>query len=197
MHVSFHKSLVNEKLREIAQIGRNELVLDVGAGTGQHKHLLKIENYIGLDISPKPIDKNIQFVKGDFNSLPFKNDSFDCVLLISSLQYAEEPVKVIKELHRVLKKGGKLYACVPYIYPFDHGELWRFSKKCIKTIFEGFEIQSIESIGNRRLIFLMYLIELIPPLNILQSIFRSVIKINLKTKTDIATVYIIKAKKVQ
>jgi len=185
--------MLNEKLKENIRLNE-EIVLDLGAGTGSYKYILNIKNYLGFDVNPKP-KQNIPFIKGDFHFLPFKDESFDCILMIESLQYAKDPMKVVREIHRVLKKDGVLFISIPYIYPFDHGELWRFSRRAIKHLFKDFEIEFIEAIGNRRLIILMYGISIIPLPNVIRKFLIHFIKLNLGSKTEVATGYLIKARK--
>ena len=40
--------------------------------------------------------------------LPFPNNSFDAVTCVVSMEYLAEPVKILKEVHRVLRPGGKI-----------------------------------------------------------------------------------------
>ncbi len=40
--------------------------------------------------------------------LPFPNNSFDAVTCVVSMEYLAEPVEILKEVHRVLRPGGKI-----------------------------------------------------------------------------------------
>ena len=44
----------------------------------------------------------------DNPTLPYKNESFDAVTCVVSIDYLIEPVKVLKEVYRVLRPGGKV-----------------------------------------------------------------------------------------
>eukprot|EP00980_Cylindrotheca_fusiformis_P029772 scaffold23834_cov132-Cylindrotheca_fusiformis.AAC.4 len=51
------------------------------------------------------------FKQQDLNkdpTLPFEGSSFDVVTCVVSIDYLVEPIKVLKEVHRVLRKGGKV-----------------------------------------------------------------------------------------
>jgi SAM-dependent methyltransferase len=47
------------------------------------------------------------------DQLPFKNESFDFIMCLSSLQYTYDDKIVIQEFNRVLKKDGKVQITVP------------------------------------------------------------------------------------
>lgn len=64
-------------------------------------------------------------------NLPFPAESFDCVVADMVIEHVEgDPQAVIKESHRVLKKGGYLILTTNFVYPW-HGcpkDFWRFSR---------------------------------------------------------------------
>jgi len=83
-------------------------------------------NYYGIDISPKLIKavkafvaKNKIKIGGLFVSeaakMPFKNNFFDIAACIGVLEYFDESYicHVLRELHRVLKSGGRLVVDMP------------------------------------------------------------------------------------
>ncbi len=49
---------------------------------------------------------NIHLNKGNIVQLPYKNESFDCVISIATLEHILELKEAISEIKRVLKKGG-------------------------------------------------------------------------------------------
>ena len=52
-------------------------------------------------------------IKADICSLPFKNEQYDLIFCNHVLEHIPDDHKAIKELYRVLKKGGTLIAQVP------------------------------------------------------------------------------------
>lgn len=63
-----------------------------------------------------------RFVQAEPTSLPLETSSID-VVCISSLHHGiDEPAKVIEEVYRVLKPGGKVLAATPAYYDID---FWR------------------------------------------------------------------------
>lgn len=50
----------------------------------------------------------IQWVQGDAMALPFADASFDVVSIAFGLRNVSDPLKAVREFHRVLKPGGRL-----------------------------------------------------------------------------------------
>ncbi|MFA6338752.1 MAG: class I SAM-dependent methyltransferase [Candidatus Paceibacterota bacterium] len=89
-------------------------VLDVGSGPGRDGLILKQKGLevVCLDASEVMVkfceEKGLKAVLGDFNDLPFENDSFDGVWAYTSLLHIPkaEISQPIEEIKRVLKDGG-------------------------------------------------------------------------------------------
>lgn len=81
-------------------------VLDVGCGKN------KIKNAIGIDSHP---DSSAD-VLHDLNTFPypFPDSYFDQIYAIDVLEHLNDVIKVIEELHRLLKPGGGLKLQVPH-----------------------------------------------------------------------------------
>lgn len=69
-----------------------------------HEMLTKIEENIGLD----PEINNYFLCSGIFEKIPFKNNTFDAVLCGYSIRDAIDLDTAFIEIHRVLKKNGRL-----------------------------------------------------------------------------------------
>lgn len=97
---------------------RNGVVLDLACGTGIlfPKLIEKFDRVVGLDyslhmlrVAKKKNFSKISLVRGDALKLPFKAESFDTVVVSLGLRHFPNREKAIKEIHRVLKKGGELH----------------------------------------------------------------------------------------
>ena len=88
------------------------LILDCGAGL---KHVYR-ENIVYFDIADYPTTD----VRGVGESLPFADDTFDLVLSLAVLEHVRDPFRCAREIVRVLKPGGQVYAAVPFLQPY-HG----------------------------------------------------------------------------
>ena len=114
---------------------QNGLMLDVGCGEGRHIFGV-MQDYpdmrcIGLDMDKDSLNKaeegyeyfesisnaGVDFLKGSAYSLPFPNNSFDLIVCSEVLEHLHEYNDAVREIHRVLKPGGKFYASVPASWP--------------------------------------------------------------------------------
>lgn len=79
------------------------------AGCGQ----TKIPGSIGMDIFEIP---GFVDIVHDLNKFPypFDNDFFNEIHLYHVLEHLDTPIKVVEELHRILKVNGILYLRVPH-----------------------------------------------------------------------------------
>jgi ubiquinone/menaquinone biosynthesis C-methylase UbiE len=93
-------------------------VLDYGCGTAAFTPYLKksFDSVIGLDITysnikiAKNIDKNCEYICGDGINLPFRDESMDAVFCGAILHHFPDVTEPIKEINRVLKQNGILFA---------------------------------------------------------------------------------------
>ena len=90
-------------------------ILEVGCGTGNY--LKKIYNksslVTGLDISRNMLLRTksklpgINLIRSNAECLPFPNKSFDAIYSIQVLHHINDKSKLMSEVYRTLKKGGK------------------------------------------------------------------------------------------
>jgi len=84
--------------------------LEIGVGTARFAKPLGIK--YGIDPSKKMLEiakkRGVDVKLGYGEKLPFKNSTFDYVAIIITLCFVKDPVKVLNEARRVLKKNGKI-----------------------------------------------------------------------------------------
>lgn len=98
--------------------GFNNRILDIGCGNGYVSSILISQNeVIGLDLSRLALMQakmvGLNTVLSDLTILPFKDRSFDVVLALDILEHLFDPVSLLKEANRVLRKDGILLISVP------------------------------------------------------------------------------------
>lgn len=117
-------------LRYLPQDTRKTL-LDVGCGGGQLLYLVEKDNVqtLGADISLAAISTAKRYcTKSSFflmqgETLAFKNNTFDYVTCLGSLEHFKNIERGVKEIKRVMKDEGKAIILVPNINYFA----WFFS----------------------------------------------------------------------
>lgn len=99
--------LTTEYLGSIIKPGMK--VLEVGAGMGNIIENLLCEQY-AIDISEEMLKycRCTNKLLADMNDLPFKDNFFDIVYMVTTLQQSHDQKATVKEAMRVLKKGGQL-----------------------------------------------------------------------------------------
>jgi len=97
-------------------------VLDVGCGYGGLmkglSHYRKNLSFVGIDLSRAMINvgkkyisnKKIKFLLMSADNMKFEDESFDLIICKDTFHHLNNPIKVIKEMYRVLKKRGQIYA---------------------------------------------------------------------------------------
>lgn len=85
------------------------MMLDVGCGH-LGSHLSRGE--INIDIS-KPVKIPDNFVLADAHYLPFVDSLFERVYFYDVIEHVENPSQCLREIHRVLKSGGKVEISTP------------------------------------------------------------------------------------
>ena len=88
--------------------------LEIGVGTGRFAKPLGIRH--GIDPSRKMLEiakkRGVKVHLGNGEKLYFKNSSFDYVAIIITLCFVKDPLKVLDEARRVLKKNGKIIIAI-------------------------------------------------------------------------------------
>lgn len=112
-------------------------VLDAGCGTGRHlseAFRYKGVHVVGIDLSVSDVAKAKDtlyvmnhegedgggawlVMSSDITKLPFRDESFDCVVCSEVLEHIPEDGKAMQEIVRVLKRGKSLVVSVPRYTP--------------------------------------------------------------------------------
>jgi SAM-dependent methyltransferase len=163
----FHSNRIETLLRLITtEIGiePGARALDVGCNTGPMLIPLRQRGYdvVGIDISADDVQQAERYLRerglpagqlsvGDGTSLPFRDQSFDLILLIDILEHTDHPERIISEARRLLVPGGIAIATVPWAYhPYVRYTWLRKLLSSRKTIDEHpdapFELEMLQSL---------------------------------------------------
>jgi SAM-dependent methyltransferase len=108
-----------QKIVESLETGvESPRILDVGCGTGANLEMLaNFGESEGVDVSDDALEfcraKGLKAHKGLAEKLPFADESFDVVTALDVVEHLDDDVAGLKEMHRVLKTGGKTLIFVP------------------------------------------------------------------------------------
>ncbi len=84
--------------------------LEIGVGSGRFAPPLGIE--MGVEPSAAmrayATQRGIDAVEGTAEDLPFTDETFDHVLVVTTICFVDSPPQMLAEAHRVLKPGGRL-----------------------------------------------------------------------------------------
>ena len=93
-------------------------ILDVGCGTGANLEMLaNFGEAEGVDVSDDALEfcsaKGLKAHKGLAEKLPFADESFDVATALDVVEHLDDDIAGLREMHRILKKGGKTLIFVP------------------------------------------------------------------------------------
>ena len=119
-------------LPRLEKMSTNLKVLDMGTGSGRWTKEMAVRGHetIGVDISKSMIRHTASrlnrlgyanatdLILCNIENLPFKEYTFDLVLCIRTIKYASEPVTVIQEVYRTMKRHGVFIVSFPNLLTY-------------------------------------------------------------------------------
>jgi SAM-dependent methyltransferase len=102
----------DEEMVKLIETHKDGLILDCGAG----RRDVYFENVVNYEI----VGYDSTDVIGVGEHLPFESNTFNAVFSIAVLEHVRDPFRCAAEIARVLKRGGQLYCCMPFLQPL-HG----------------------------------------------------------------------------
>jgi len=122
-------------------------ILDIGCGAGFVASLFR--NTISLEISKFQLKMNKALGEGKVQALgeflPFKDETFEVVVLANVLQTVLNPQVVLREARRVISKTGKLLITVPDeskgYSEIDIKNLHHFSKEDLGQLIKSLDLE--------------------------------------------------------
>jgi ubiquinone/menaquinone biosynthesis C-methylase UbiE len=119
-----HPIITRDRLRSVLRPQPGEALLEIGVGTGYYS--LDLAEWVGpegrlelFDLQQEFLDhvmrgagerglENLVPTQGDATRLPYEDASLDAVILTAVLGEIPDTAAALREIHRVLKPGGRL-----------------------------------------------------------------------------------------
>lgn len=96
--------------------------MDVGCGSGSFLERMHRQGWsvLGLDISPQAVEHicgslQLPALEGSLPHPAVLPESFDVITIWQCLEHVHRPLEMLREAHRALSPGGRLYVSVPNI----------------------------------------------------------------------------------
>ncbi len=91
--------------------GNSKNSIEIGAGTGKFAKPLNV----GYALEPSSSmlielkkNSNLKIVKAVAENIPYKSNSFETALIVTTICFVKDAKKTLKEIHRILKNNGNI-----------------------------------------------------------------------------------------
>jgi arsenite methyltransferase len=128
---------ITKTVLELMRITPAQKVFDVGCGAGWLSRILAAGvpqgQVVGMDISDDMIQharaasvklKNLSFVVGTVDQIPWQADYFDRIITVESSYYWPDPARGVRELYRVAARGGSAWTLINYYRDNPYCHQW-------------------------------------------------------------------------
>lgn len=137
---------ISQRYLSLANKSVDKKVLIIGAGR-KVEHYKQVFNRSELVITS---DVHTQFspdIVFDVHQIPFKDNTFDLILVAQVMEHTIKPWVAARELERVGKIGSLIQVEVPFVFPF-HGapyDFFRFTFSGMRSLFRYSKIESFQA----------------------------------------------------
>tara|TARA_B110000093_G_scaffold52055_1_gene56002 strand:- start:1489 stop:2229 length:741 start_codon:yes stop_codon:yes gene_type:complete len=137
-----------------SNVSKGDKVLDIAGGTGDLA--IKFRKKVGdsgkvilSDINGSMLEEgrknlinhgviDVDFIQANAESLPFEDNTFDCVSIAFGLRNVTHKNIALKQMHRVLKKGGSLMVL----------EFSKVENEMLEKIYDAYSFNLIPKLGQ-------------------------------------------------
>lgn len=119
---------------------KNQSLLDIGVTPSTRLNCLLEEMSFDLHSCDIYDHRNLKnFIMCNIGNSPYKDEQFDNVMSISTIEHDASPVKCLKEMFRITKTGGHV------LFTIDYGENcgWPVSKDILEKILKELSIDGL------------------------------------------------------
>lgn len=136
-----------ELMVEALEVGPDDAVLDLAAGTGTSSaaiartgaRVLAADFSLGMMTEGRRRGAPVPFVGADAQHLPLATDSFDAAVISFGLRNVHEPRTALDEMVRVVRPGGRVVVCefsTPTWPPF-------------RSLYENYLLRALPAVAGR------------------------------------------------
>jgi SAM-dependent methyltransferase len=141
-----HLERVNREFA--ARVPDGARVLDAAAGAQPYRHLFAHAEYESADFELVEKAYGSTTYVCDLTAIPVEDGRFDYIVFNQGLEHMPDPMRVLRELNRVLKPGGQMLCTAPLFYeeheqPYDFFRYTQFAYRHMLPA-SGFEIERVE-----------------------------------------------------
>lgn len=157
----------------LGEMNSDDYILDIGSGSGEIAYSLKNRGLklfcldfaeSALKIAQQEFKLNVVLHDLDRGYLPFRDDSFDAIWAGDIIEHLFDPIFVLNEVSRVLKKNGILLITIPndlYISnrikisfgkSYQHSSYIKFSQYKHHTFFSHSLLEYMLQINNLKIL---------------------------------------------
>ena len=132
-------------------------VLDVGCGVMPYRELITeveaVDRYLGMDLAGSKLYGHVEpDIVWNGHQIPLRDAEVDCVLATEFLEHHSDPGRILAEIKRVMRDGGKFFATVPFVWnlhEIPHDE-YRYTPYSLRRLLEevGFKNIEIKALGG-------------------------------------------------
>jgi 2-polyprenyl-3-methyl-5-hydroxy-6-metoxy-1,4-benzoquinol methylase len=130
----YRRMALDRSLRNLALPSKNAKLLDIGCGSGDFIRAASLLGWDTQGIDPDPnavaaarkLDLTVH--QGGFPRTGFQDGQFDAVTLSHVIEHVHDPIVALREVHRILKPGGRIWMATPNLDSAGHhlfGRHWR------------------------------------------------------------------------
>ena len=140
---------VEEEFKEYRHLLKGR-ILNAGCGDRDLSGIVDGE-LVNQDI-PEGLHNGKVDILAPLDKIPVAKESFDVVICNAVLEHVPDPTICVAEFYRVLRKGGILYLCVPFMQPehADPHDYQRYTRQGLARLVTvvGFTVEKVESVHS-------------------------------------------------